>query len=261
MLTTLHYADDLDTPRNNAFRTAYAKAYKLQPDVYAVQGYDAAQMLGAGLDGGQGRHRPSKAELAAAMRRPRSTARAASSRSSQVAQPGAGHLPARGRGQGEQGRSASPSRRSPTRPRLQDVADAPVPQRGCAPRERARTDLIALSRATLAPLTGLPMDFATFLVQCLNAVQYGLLLFLVASGPDADLRDHGRHQPRARQLLHDRRLPGVRAGAAASATSFLADAARRAWCSRRLRLRARVGVLQLPLPARPPAAGADDLRR
>ena len=26
------------------------------------------------------------------------------------------------------------------------------------------------------------MDTATFLVQCLNAVQYGLLLFLVASG-------------------------------------------------------------------------------
>ena len=26
------------------------------------------------------------------------------------------------------------------------------------------------------------MDLATFLVQCLNAVQYGLLLFLVASG-------------------------------------------------------------------------------
>src|SRR3979490_1807773 len=26
------------------------------------------------------------------------------------------------------------------------------------------------------------MDFAPFLVQCLNAVQYGLLLFLVASG-------------------------------------------------------------------------------
>jgi branched-chain amino acid transport system permease protein len=28
----------------------------------------------------------------------------------------------------------------------------------------------------------IPMDIATFLVQCLNAVQYGLLLFLVASG-------------------------------------------------------------------------------
>jgi len=49
VLTTLHYADALDTPRDQAFRLAYAKAYKLQPDVYAVQGYDAAQMLGAGL--------------------------------------------------------------------------------------------------------------------------------------------------------------------------------------------------------------------
>ena len=49
MLTTLHYADDLDTPKNNAFRKAYAIAYKAQPDVYAVQGYDAAQILGAGL--------------------------------------------------------------------------------------------------------------------------------------------------------------------------------------------------------------------
>lgn len=47
--TTLHYADSLGTPRDNAFRLSYAKAYKLQPDVYAVQGYDAAQMLGVGL--------------------------------------------------------------------------------------------------------------------------------------------------------------------------------------------------------------------
>ncbi len=49
MLTTLHYADDLNTPKNNAFRKAYALAYKAQPDVYAVQGYDAAQILQAGL--------------------------------------------------------------------------------------------------------------------------------------------------------------------------------------------------------------------
>ena len=49
MYTTLHYADGLNTPRDNAFRLAYAKTYKLQPDVYAVQGYDAAQMLGIGL--------------------------------------------------------------------------------------------------------------------------------------------------------------------------------------------------------------------
>jgi branched-chain amino acid transport system substrate-binding protein len=49
LFTTLHYADALNTPRDNAFRLAYAKAYKLQPDVYAVQGYDAAQMLGTGM--------------------------------------------------------------------------------------------------------------------------------------------------------------------------------------------------------------------
>jgi len=49
MLTTLHYADNLDTPRNNAFRKAYAIAFKSNADVYAVQGYDAAQILGAGL--------------------------------------------------------------------------------------------------------------------------------------------------------------------------------------------------------------------
>ena len=36
-MTTLHYADSLNTPRDNNFRLAYAKTYKLQPDVYAVQ--------------------------------------------------------------------------------------------------------------------------------------------------------------------------------------------------------------------------------
>ena len=49
MLTTLHYADNLNTPRDNAFRLGFAKTYKLNADVYAVQGYDAAQMLAAGL--------------------------------------------------------------------------------------------------------------------------------------------------------------------------------------------------------------------
>lgn len=49
MYTTLHYADNLNTPRDNAFRLAFAKAYKVNADVYAVQGYDAAQMLAAGL--------------------------------------------------------------------------------------------------------------------------------------------------------------------------------------------------------------------
>ena len=49
MLTTLHYADGLDLPKDKAFRADYSKAYKTNPDVYAVQGYDAAQMLDAGF--------------------------------------------------------------------------------------------------------------------------------------------------------------------------------------------------------------------
>jgi branched-chain amino acid transport system substrate-binding protein len=45
ILTTLHYSDALDTPRNKQFRLAYAKTFRLQPDVYAVQGYDTGQLL------------------------------------------------------------------------------------------------------------------------------------------------------------------------------------------------------------------------
>jgi branched-chain amino acid transport system substrate-binding protein len=49
LLTTLHYADGLDNPKDKAFRAAYVKAFKSEPDVYAVQGYDTAQLLAAGL--------------------------------------------------------------------------------------------------------------------------------------------------------------------------------------------------------------------
>ena len=49
LLTTLHYADDLSNPKDKAFRAAYMKAFKSEPDVYAVGGYDAAQLLNAGL--------------------------------------------------------------------------------------------------------------------------------------------------------------------------------------------------------------------
>ena len=66
LITALHYADSLNTPRDNAFRLAYAKTYKLQPDVYAVQGYDAAQMLAAGLAAVKG-DMSKKAELSAAI--------------------------------------------------------------------------------------------------------------------------------------------------------------------------------------------------
>jgi branched-chain amino acid transport system substrate-binding protein len=66
LLTALHYADSLNTPRDNAFRLAYAKTYKLQPDVYAVQGYDAAQILAIGTNAVKG-DLNKKAEFAAAV--------------------------------------------------------------------------------------------------------------------------------------------------------------------------------------------------
>ena len=49
LLTTLHYADGLPGKKDGGFRLSYAKTFKLQPDVYAVQGYDAAQLYQAGL--------------------------------------------------------------------------------------------------------------------------------------------------------------------------------------------------------------------
>ena len=54
LLTTLHYGDGLNLPKNNAFRAAYAKAFSTPPDVYAVQGYDAAQLLIAGVNAVKG---------------------------------------------------------------------------------------------------------------------------------------------------------------------------------------------------------------
>ncbi len=66
LFTTLHYADALNTPKDNAFRLAYAKSFKLQPDVYAVQGYDAAQILAIGLAAVKG-DLSKKAEFAAAV--------------------------------------------------------------------------------------------------------------------------------------------------------------------------------------------------
>ena len=70
ILTTLHYADDLTVPKDKSFRTAYAKTFKLQPDVYGVQGYDAAQILRVGLDAVKG-DVGKKAEFAAAVEKAR----------------------------------------------------------------------------------------------------------------------------------------------------------------------------------------------
>ena len=70
ILTTLHYADGLDVPKDKTFRADYGKTYKMAPDVYAVQGYDAAQMLGIGLDAVKG-DVTKRNELVAAMEKAR----------------------------------------------------------------------------------------------------------------------------------------------------------------------------------------------
>ncbi|MCP4009492.1 MAG: ABC transporter substrate-binding protein [Proteobacteria bacterium] len=43
--TTLHYSGDLDNPANHAFRKAYNEAYGKMPNVFSVQGYDAAELI------------------------------------------------------------------------------------------------------------------------------------------------------------------------------------------------------------------------
>jgi hypothetical protein len=170
LLTTLHYADSLNTPRDNAFRLAYAKAYKLQPDVYAVQGYDAAQMLGIGLAAVKGDIKEGRVRRRDAQGEDRQPARRLHAVGKP--QPGAGHLPAPGERQGEQGGRHRQQGAGRSGARLQDVR----PGTPGGPTDPATA---AAAAAWGRPA---PMDLATFLIQCLNALQYGLLLFLVASG-------------------------------------------------------------------------------
>lgn len=65
VFTTLHYADSLEIPKDKEFRLNYAKTYKQQPDVYAVQGYDAAQLLDIGLKAVKGDTKATKAMIQA----------------------------------------------------------------------------------------------------------------------------------------------------------------------------------------------------
>ena len=65
VMTTMHYSDSLDTPRNKKFRLEYAKAFKMQPDVYAVQGYDTGLLLVQGANAVKGDFGNKKALYAA----------------------------------------------------------------------------------------------------------------------------------------------------------------------------------------------------
>jgi branched-chain amino acid transport system substrate-binding protein len=53
--TALHYGDALDNPKNLAFRKAFKEQAGREADVYAVQGYDAGQLLAIGLEAVKGR--------------------------------------------------------------------------------------------------------------------------------------------------------------------------------------------------------------
>ena len=65
LITALHYGDNIETPRNSAFRNRFAVTYKANPDVYAMQGYDAAQMLATGLKAVNGDDKKRDALIAA----------------------------------------------------------------------------------------------------------------------------------------------------------------------------------------------------
>lgn len=53
--TALHYGDGLDSPKNAAFTKAFKAKAGRDADVYAVQGYDAAQLLAIGLEAVKGK--------------------------------------------------------------------------------------------------------------------------------------------------------------------------------------------------------------
>lgn len=67
LLTTLHYVEDLPNPLNVKFKEDFLKATNRPVDVYAVQGYDAGQLLVQGLAAVKGDSRAKK-QLHAAMR-------------------------------------------------------------------------------------------------------------------------------------------------------------------------------------------------
>ena len=52
--TALHYGYGLENPKNTAFRPAFKAKTGREADVYAVQGYDAGQLLAVGLEATKG---------------------------------------------------------------------------------------------------------------------------------------------------------------------------------------------------------------
>jgi branched-chain amino acid transport system substrate-binding protein len=67
IITTLHYAESLDTPTNKRFSAAFKKKTNRPADVFAVQGYDTGQLLVHAMKAVKGDVKAKK-EIMAAMR-------------------------------------------------------------------------------------------------------------------------------------------------------------------------------------------------
>jgi branched-chain amino acid transport system substrate-binding protein len=65
LLTTLHYAEDLDNPVNKKFSADFRKVTGRPVDVYAVQGYDTGQLLAIAAEAVKGDLKAKKAVTAA----------------------------------------------------------------------------------------------------------------------------------------------------------------------------------------------------
>ena len=175
MVTTLHYGDGLDTPRNKAFRLAYAKAYKLQPDVYAVQGYDAGQLLAHGRQRGQGRHRATSRRCYKAMEGAKIDSPRGTFTLSKAHNPVQDIYLRKVVGKENKVIGVAAKALADSGARLQD---------GLKPDQTALAELQARQPADVLPPFFLsPLHGSRHLPHpVLNGVQYGLLLFLVAAG-------------------------------------------------------------------------------
>ncbi|MDO5624184.1 MAG: ABC transporter substrate-binding protein [Pseudomonadota bacterium] len=54
IVTTLHYSNLLTSARNGEFRYTYARTFRREPDVYAMQGFDTGLLLRQGVEAVQG---------------------------------------------------------------------------------------------------------------------------------------------------------------------------------------------------------------
>ncbi len=171
--TTLHYADALGTPKDTAFRAAYEQG--VQDAAGRVRGPGLRRRADAGHRprGDQGRRRARRPTSRRPCARRRSTARAAAFTMSASHNPVQDFYLRKVTGQGEQVHQHRQQGAGRPGARLPHV----TADQGLA----SSTSTHGLRAFARGPLGAL-MDLTTFLIQCLNAVQYGLLLFLVASG-------------------------------------------------------------------------------